>query len=77
MIEITCVNVGYMNAYSLDFRKAVLAYVDECNSQREAAALFKITPRCVSRWLKLRNQGKLQPVPVPRSPHKLFLEPLK
>ena len=75
--EITGINVGYMNAYSLDFRKAVLAYVDEGHSQRETTALFKITPRCVSRWLKLREQGKLQALPVPRSPHKLFLEPLK
>ena len=29
-----------MNAYSLDFRKAVLMYVDEGHTQREAAALF-------------------------------------
>lgn len=52
-------------------------YVDEGHTQKEAAALFKITPKCVSKWLKLRAQGKLQAVPVPRSPHKLFLEPLK
>ena len=31
----------------------------------------------ISKWLKLRDEGKLQPVPVPRGPHKLFLEPLK
>ena len=31
----------------------------------------------ISKWLKLRDEGKLQPVPVPRDPHKLFLEPLK
>lgn len=66
-----------MNAYSLDFRKAVLMYVDEGHTQKEAAALFKITPKCVSKWLKLRVQWKLQAVSVPRSPHKLFLEPLK
>ena len=31
----------------------------------------------ISKWLKLRDEGKLQPVPAPRGPHKLFLEPLK
>lgn len=66
-----------MNAYDLDFRKAVLKYVDEGHSQRAAAKFFNITARCVSKWLKLREQGKLQAVHVPRSPHKLFLEPLK
>lgn len=66
-----------MNAYSLDFRKAVLSYVDEGHSQRETARLFKVTPRSISKWLKLRDEGKLQAVPVPRGPHKLFLEPLK
>ena len=66
-----------MNAYSLDFRKAVLSYVDEGHSQRKAARLFKITQRSISKWLKLRDEGKLQPIPVPRGPHKLFLEPLK
>ena len=36
-----------------------------------------MTPRSISKWLKLRDEGKLQAVPVPRGPHKLFLEPLK
>ena len=52
-----------------------MSYVDEGHSQRKAARLFKITQRSISKWLKLRDEGKLQPVPVPR--HKLFLEPLK
>ena len=52
-----------MNAYSLDFRKAVLMYVDEGHTQKEAAVLLKITQKCVSKWLKLNVQGKLQAVP--------------
>ena len=36
-----------------------------------------MTPRSISKWLKLRDEGKLQAVPVSRGPHKLFLEPLK
>lgn len=67
-----------MNAYSLDFRELVVSYVDEGHTQADAARHFKLHPMTVSRWIKLRNKtGSLKAVPVPRSPHKLPLEPLK
>lgn len=67
-----------MNAYSLDLRKLVVAYVEEGHSQAEAARQFKLHPVTVGRWIKLKNTtGGLKAIPVPRSPHKLPLDALK
>ena len=67
-----------MNAYSLDFRKLVVSYVEEGHTQAEAARHFKLHPDTVGRWIKLKKTtGSLRAVPVPRSPHKLPLEPLE
>lgn len=72
---VTC---GIMNAYSLDLRKLVMSYVDDGHTQADAARHFKLHPVTVNRWMKLRRTtGTLKAVPVPRSPHKLPLEPLK
>ena len=66
-----------MNAYSLDFRKLVVSYVEEGHTQAEAARHFELNPDTVERWIKLKKTtGSLKAVPVPRSPHKLPLEPL-
>ena len=67
-----------MNAYSLDLRKLVVAYVEEGHSQAEAARQFKLHPGTVSKWIKLKNTtGSLKAIPVPRSPHKLPLDALE
>ena len=67
-----------MNAYSLDFRKLVVSYVEEGHTQAEAARHFKLHPDTVGRWIKLKKTtGSLRAIPVPRSPHKLPLEPLE
>ena len=67
-----------MNAYSLDLRERVVAYVEEGHSQAEAARQFKMHPVTVSRWIKLKKtKGSLEVKPVPRSPHKLPLDALE
>ena len=67
-----------MNAYSLDLRKLVVAFVEEDHSQAEAARQFKLHPGTVSKWIKLKNTtGNLEVIPVPRSPHKLPLDALE
>lgn len=67
-----------MNAYSLDLRKLVVAFVEEGHSQAEAARQFKLHPVTVSRWIKLKKTiGSLKVVAVPRSPHKLPLDALE
>ena len=72
------VEYGIMNAYSLDLRKLVLAYVEEGHSQAEAARQFKLHSVTVSRWIKLKKTiGSLKAVAVPRSPHKLPLDALE
>lgn len=67
-----------MNAYSLDLRKLVVAFVEEGHTQAEAARQFKLYSGTVSRWIKLkRTTGSLKAVAVPRSPHKLPLDELE
>ena len=67
-----------MNAYSLDLRKLVVAFVEEGHSQAEAARQFKLHPGTVSKWIKLKKTtGSLKVIPVPRSPHKLPLDDLE
>ena len=67
-----------MNAYSLDLREKVVAYVQNGHSQREATKVFNLNKSTVGRWMKLVKENKsLKPVPTPRSPHKLSLEKLE
>ena len=67
-----------MNAYSLDLRELVVAFVEEGHTQAEAARQFKLYSGTVSSWIKLKKTtGSLKVVPVPRSPHKLPLKPLE
>ncbi|MDY4761873.1 MAG: IS630 transposase-related protein [Streptococcus thoraltensis] len=40
-------------AYSLDFRKKVLAYCDKTGSISEASVVFQISRNTISQWLKL------------------------
>ncbi|MBQ3565211.1 MAG: helix-turn-helix domain-containing protein [Alphaproteobacteria bacterium] len=67
-----------MNAYSLDLRELVIAFVEEGHSQAEAARQFKLYSGTVSRWIKLKKTTSgLKVVSVPRSPHKLPLDDLE
>ena len=67
-----------MNARSLDLRKRAIAYLNAGYTQRETAEHFAISQSSVKRWVRLlRTTGTLKVTPTPRSPHKLFLEPLK
>jgi transposase len=50
-----------MKAYSLDFRKRVIAYINEGASKAQAARLFKIGRASIYRFLVLDQQDKLAP----------------
>ena len=67
-----------VNAYSLDLRKKVIAYIQKGHTQKETAKVFDINVSTVRRWLRLVEENKsLKPVPTPRRPHKLSLEKLE
>ena len=67
-----------MNACSIDLRKRVVGYVQAGHTHQEASEHFFINVSSVYRWMKLlRETGSLEVKPTPRSPHRLYLEPLK
>lgn len=39
-------------AYSIDYRRRVISFVNEGGSKQEAARLFKVHPETVYEWLK-------------------------
>lgn len=43
-------------AYSIDFRKKVIAYCDKTNNISEAAAVFQISRSTIYHWLKLKEK---------------------
>jgi transposase-like protein len=50
-------------AYSVDFRKRVLAYYyNECHTLAEVYAAFKVRPATLRDWVALRIAGLLSPV---------------
>jgi transposase len=49
-------------AYSIDFRKRAIAFVDEGHTGKQLYEAFKIYPSQVSRWRKLHEEtGSLEP----------------
>jgi transposase len=49
-------------AYSVDFRKRAIAYMDEGHTGKELYAVFKIWPSEVNKWRKLlETTGSLEP----------------
>ena len=60
--------------YSVDFRKRVVAFVQEGGSKAEAARLFKINRTCVYDWLSRDN---LEPKKHSRRKRKLDWEALE
>ena len=49
-------------AYSIDFRKRALAYMDEGHTYEELYEAFKIYPSAISKWRKLLSEtGTLKP----------------
>ncbi|HEL2219675.1 TPA: helix-turn-helix domain-containing protein, partial [Streptococcus suis] len=43
-------------AYSLDFRKKVLAYCEKTGSITEASVIFDISRNTIYQWLKLKEK---------------------
>ncbi len=47
-------------AYSLDFRKKVLAYCDKTGSISEASVVFQILRNTIYQWLKLLEYNPIE-----------------
>ena len=63
-------------AYSEDFRKRVIAYVQEGNGKEEAAIIFSVSLSTVYEWLK--TPEKTKPLPCGRKgPRKVDVDALK
>ncbi len=52
----------YNMSYGVDYRRRVIAFVEEGGSKREAARLFKVSPDTLYKWLK--RQDDLSPRPA-------------
>ena len=49
-------------AYSIDFRKRAIAYMDEGHTYKELYEAFKIYPSAIAEWRRLQAEtGSLQP----------------
>jgi transposase len=66
-------------AYSLDFRRRAMAYMDEGHTYKELYEAFKIYPSTIEAWRKLLAEtGSLEPQYSNRkSPRKIDLEKLR
>ena len=65
-------------AYSLDFRKKVLAYCEKTGSITEASVVFDISRNTIYQWLKLmETTGKLHHQVKGTKPRKVDREKLK
>ena len=47
-------------AYSLDFRKSVVTYIQNGGSKREASRVFRIGEDTIYRWQRLAKKGSLE-----------------
>ena len=56
-------------AYGIDYRRRVIAFVNEGGSKREAAHLFKVNPDTIYEWLK--RGDALSPRPAKTRQRKL------
>ena len=50
--------------YSIDYRRRVIAFVNEKGSKREAARLFKISPDTLYKWLSRKDDLSPRPAKV-------------
>lgn len=65
-------------AYSIDFRKKVIAYCDKTDNISEAAAVFQISRSTIYHWLKLKEKtGGLKHQVKGTKPRKVDREKLK
>ncbi|MGT2625048.1 IS630 transposase-related protein [Streptococcus thoraltensis] len=65
-------------AYSLDFRKKVLAYCDKTGNISEASAVFQISRNTIYQWLKLKEKtGDLNHQVKGTKPRKVDRDKLK
>ena len=53
-------------AYGIDYRRRVIAFVNEGGSKREAAHLFKVNPDTIYEWLKLGDSLSPRPAKTRR-----------
>jgi transposase len=65
-------------AYSVDFRKRAIAYMDEGHTGKELYAAFKIYPSEIKNWRKLlEEKGSLEPQYPETRVQKIDLEELE
>ncbi|HFU4056041.1 TPA: IS630 transposase-related protein, partial [Streptococcus suis] len=65
-------------AYSLDFRKKVLAYYEKTGSITEASVVFDISRNTIYQWLNLKEKtGELHHQVKGTKPRKVDREKLK
>jgi transposase len=65
-------------AYSVDFRKRVLAFLEEGNSLRKAREIFKVSINAIQGWKKLKAEtGKLEKRPSNIKPRIYISEKLE
>ncbi len=65
-------------AYSLDFRKKVLAYCEKTGSITEASAIFQVSRNTIYQWLKLKEKtGELHHQVKGTKPRKVDRDKLK
>lgn len=65
-------------AYSLDFRKKVLAYCEKRGSISEASDVFQISRNTIYQWLKLKEKtGELNHQAKGTKPRKVDRDRLK
>lgn len=62
--------------YSHDLRKKALQYVEQGNSQKEAAIVFGVSSRTIWNWILRKTKGILQPKKYEVSPRKIDNEQL-
>jgi transposase len=65
-------------AYSLDFRKQAIAYMDRGHTFAELKEAFNIFPSTLNAWRRLLNEtGELRPRPIPGRPPTIDIPALK
>jgi len=64
-------------AYSIDYRRRVIEYLKEGNSQEETSMIFKVGTTTIKNWLLLLSEtGSLEKRPLNRIPSKFQSEKL-
>ena len=64
-------------AYSIDYRRRVIEFLEEGHSQEETSIIFKVGTTTIKNWLSLLSEtGSLEKRPLDRKPRKFDTEKL-